>query len=373
MLDRELLPRIFISYRREDTGGWAGRVADCLIAIFGKNNIFFDVDTINPGSNFVQALNDRAANCDVLLAVIGKNWLRAEDAKGRRRLSNPEDFVRVEIAAALKRKIRIIPILVSGTRMPQSNELPADLADLAEREAVEIADNGFHSTMERLIPILIREGKRRRGVARPARPVASSRLPETPAHIRSSKARRLAVWFRTHRLISGMLFLLALLTFSPVWYRPRSSVSLAISPTAEAPAAADPLARSEPATIPSKPPADSPVPSRGPETILRDFRTVHIVTHSQQYFNDDDVRRELQTQPEFAALKVEIVDDPGAADIVLEVNHVFPGDFPFELKSRKTGEVLLSSDGTGPLRGKAGAEIIAGQFVRAVKPFRATL
>jgi hypothetical protein len=163
------------------------------------------------------------------------------------------------------------------------------------------------------------------------------------------------------------------LTFSPIWYRPRSSVSLASSQVAENPAAADALGRSEPVTIPAKPPAISPGPSSGLETILHDSKTVHIVTHSQQFFNDDDVRRELQTQPDFAALKMEIVDDPSAADIVLEVSHVFPGDFPFEVKSRKTGEVLLSSEGTGPLRGKAGAESIAGEFVRAVKPFRATL
>jgi hypothetical protein len=373
MSDRELLPRIFISYRREDTGGWAGRVADCLIAIFGKTNIFFDVDTINPGSNFVQALNVRAANCDVLLAVIGKDWLHAEDLNGRRRLDNPQDFVRVEIAAALKRQIRIIPVLVSGTRMPQSNELPADLADLAEREAVEIGDNGFHSTMERLIPILIREGKRRHAVAKPAGPVLRKKPPRTPTHVFSFEPRRIARWFRAHRLISGMLFLLALLTFSPIWYRPRSSVSLASSQVAENPAAADALGRSEPVTAPAKPQAAAPVPSSGPETILHDFKTVHIVTHGEQFFNDEDVRRELQTQPDFAALKMEIVDDPSAADIVLEVNHVFPGDFPFEVKSRKTGEVLLSSEGTGPLRGKAGAESIAGEFVRAVKPFRATL
>src|SRR5712671_6332830 len=101
--------KIFISYRREDSAGSAGRVHDRLLTEFGPDLLFMDVDTIPLGANFVKVLREEVAKCDTLLAVVGANWLDVRDEQGNRRLDNPEDFVRVEIAAALQRDIPVIP------------------------------------------------------------------------------------------------------------------------------------------------------------------------------------------------------------------------------------------------------------------------
>jgi len=110
--------RIFISYRREDTAPYAGRIYDRLVTEFGVEQVFFDIDTIPPGDDFVEVLSEKVESCDVLLAVIGKSWLTVADAAGRPRIQNPEDFVAIEIGAALRRKVRVIPLLVGGGRMP---------------------------------------------------------------------------------------------------------------------------------------------------------------------------------------------------------------------------------------------------------------
>ncbi|MEA2008972.1 MAG: toll/interleukin-1 receptor domain-containing protein, partial [Chloroflexota bacterium] len=105
---------IFISYRRVDTAYAAGRLYDRLSARFGEENIFMDVEGLDPGVNFVETIEEAVASCNVLIALIGSQWLTVKAQQGGRRLDNPEDFVRLEIAAALKRNIRVIPILVQG-------------------------------------------------------------------------------------------------------------------------------------------------------------------------------------------------------------------------------------------------------------------
>ncbi len=146
--------RIFISYRREDSAGYAGRIYDRLVTEFGFEQVFFDIDTISPGDDFVEVLSEKVESCDVLLAVIGKSWLTITDGSGRARIHHPEDFVAIEIGAALKRKVRVIPILVGGGRMPISSELPEALTPLARRQAHELADKGFVPALEKLFPIL---------------------------------------------------------------------------------------------------------------------------------------------------------------------------------------------------------------------------
>jgi len=106
--------RIFISYRRVDSAGYAGRIYDRLAARFGEDAVFMDVDDIPAGLDFVDVLQNAVQSCDALAALIGPNWLDARDDAGVRRVDNPEDFVRVEIAAALERDIRVIPVLVDG-------------------------------------------------------------------------------------------------------------------------------------------------------------------------------------------------------------------------------------------------------------------
>src|ERR1035441_10243134 len=137
------MARIFISYRREDSMAHAGRLYDRLASKFGESQVFMDIDTILPGVDFVLALENAVVSCGTLLAVIGRNWLNVTDEAGRRRIENPDDFVRIEISTALKNSIYVIPVLVGGSRMPKSDELPPDLSPLARRQAQDLPDMSF--------------------------------------------------------------------------------------------------------------------------------------------------------------------------------------------------------------------------------------
>ena len=146
--------KIFISYRRDDSAGHAGRVHDRLVAEFGRDLLFMDVDAIPLGSNFVKVLKDEVARCDVLLAVIGPQWLDARDKEGHRRLENPSDFVRVEIGAALQRDIPVIPILLEGVSVPKADELPPEMRELSSRNGLHVRHVSFHQDMDTLIRFL---------------------------------------------------------------------------------------------------------------------------------------------------------------------------------------------------------------------------
>src|SRR5262245_1761202 len=142
--------KIFINYRRDDSPGTAGRLHDRLAQTFGRNNLFMDVDHIPAGVDFVEHLHSQVAACDVFLAVIGPNWLDAKDDDGRRRFDNPDDFVTIEIAAALARKIRVIPVLVDGARTPKAEKLPDSVKPLVRRNAVEVRNTHFGRDAEAL-------------------------------------------------------------------------------------------------------------------------------------------------------------------------------------------------------------------------------
>jgi len=150
-LDNPLDGRIFISYRRTDSAGYAGRIYDRLTAHFGADAVFMDVDTIEAGVDFVEVLQNAVQSCDVLVALIGRRWLDIKDETGKRRLDNPEDFVRVEIAAALSRDIRLIPVLVDGVPMPRSTELLVNVKPLARRNALQVNHHSFNADAQRLI------------------------------------------------------------------------------------------------------------------------------------------------------------------------------------------------------------------------------
>lgn len=145
---------IFISYRREDAEGQAGRLFDDLVNDFGEDAVFMDVAGIAPGRDFRKAIDEQVSSCGVLLAVIGKNWLDAKDEHGTRRLDDPLDFVLLETASALKRDIPVIPVLVRGAVMPRAEELPADLGELAYRNAVELTHARWESDVQVLIKAL---------------------------------------------------------------------------------------------------------------------------------------------------------------------------------------------------------------------------
>jgi hypothetical protein len=143
--------KIFINYRRDDSIATAGRLHDRLAQTFGRKNLFMDVDHIPAGVDFVGYLSSQVAACDVFLAVIGPHWLDAKDDKGLRRIDKPDDFVTIEIAAALNRDIRVIPVLVDGTPMPIAAELPEALRELARRNAVDVRNTQFGRDAEVLI------------------------------------------------------------------------------------------------------------------------------------------------------------------------------------------------------------------------------
>jgi hypothetical protein len=142
---------IFINYRRDDSMGMAGRLYDRLAQAFGQENLFMDVDHIPAGVDFVNHLNNQVAACDVFIAVIGPNWLDARNEQGDRRLHVPGDFVTIEIAAALARDIRVIPVLIDGARMPKAGDLPEPLKPLVRRHAVNLRHDQFGRDAEALI------------------------------------------------------------------------------------------------------------------------------------------------------------------------------------------------------------------------------
>lgn len=146
---------IFLNYRREESQWVAGRLHDRLVAEFGKDRIFTDVDSIGPGQDFTKVLAAAVGNCRVLLAIIGQNWTNALDEAGRRRLENPHDWVRFEIETALSRAgVLVIPVLTDSAPMPQAGELPGELAQLSVRQAFKISADGFSRDAEDLIEYL---------------------------------------------------------------------------------------------------------------------------------------------------------------------------------------------------------------------------
>lgn len=145
---------IFLSYRREDSEGQAGRLYDDLVAVFGSDSVFMDVAAIQPGRDFRKSIDQSLNSCGVFLSLIGRSWLTAKDTSGQRRLDDAADFVRIETGAALKRDIPVIPVLVQGASAPKSDQLPDDLKELAFRNAVELTHPRWDSDIQVLIKAL---------------------------------------------------------------------------------------------------------------------------------------------------------------------------------------------------------------------------
>lgn len=141
---------IFISYRREDSAGFTGRLVDTLSNRFTESALFRDIDDIEVGSDFVDAIDEAVGACGVLLAVIGPRWLEAQNPRGERRLDDAQDFVRLEIAAALNRGTKVIPVLVNNAQMPAAEALPESIRDLARRHAIELTDSRWRFDVDRL-------------------------------------------------------------------------------------------------------------------------------------------------------------------------------------------------------------------------------
>lgn len=168
------MPRVFISYRRADSIAYAGRLYDRLAAAFGADQVFMDIDTLDPGVDFVEVLHRTVETCDVCLVVIGRGWTSAADERGAPRLFDAADFVALEVATALaKPDARVVPVLVGGAHMPASGELPERLQALTRRHAVELPDTGFQHAVGRLIESL--DGVARPDAPRPMPPAGRAR------------------------------------------------------------------------------------------------------------------------------------------------------------------------------------------------------
>jgi hypothetical protein len=198
--DRALsAPRVFVSYRRSDSIAHAGRLYDSLATILPEDHIFMDVDTIGPGQDFAQVIDDAVARSDVLLLVIGMHWSDATDLRGQRRLDDANDVTRQEVETALRRAVRLVPVLVQGAPMPNPSELPPSLRDLTRYNAVELSDLHWRSDFSRLVGALDRALGR--DLANSTRPASA-----TTAQASEEDKRR----YQMGTIVLGLLFVLDL-------------------------------------------------------------------------------------------------------------------------------------------------------------------
>jgi predicted ATPase len=150
---------VFINYRREDSGGHAGRLFDALSSRLSDTRVFIDIDGIAPGEDFVQAIEETLAGCHTVLVLIGRSWTTVSDEAGVTRLGKADDLVRAEIEIALRRGVRVIPVLVGGSTMPAAAELPASIAALARQNAFELSDRRWHRDVDELVTALVGGGR----------------------------------------------------------------------------------------------------------------------------------------------------------------------------------------------------------------------
>jgi hypothetical protein len=149
--------KIFVSYRRDDGAAEAGRIADRLRLHYGQESVFLDVDSIGAGRDFLGTIQSNLAASDVLLAVIGNHWLDlACPGSSRRRIDDPEDYVRLELSLALQRRVAIFPLLINDANMPLPGELPTELRALAYRQAIRITFTSFDHDVAHLLAELQR-------------------------------------------------------------------------------------------------------------------------------------------------------------------------------------------------------------------------
>jgi len=249
---------VFLSYRRDDSEGHAGRLYDRLSARF-PNQIFRDVKDLEPGVDFVDEIERKLASCSVMVLLIGPRWLSLTDATGARRIDQAADLHRLEIVTALQRKVRVIPALVGGAAMPSAEALPAELAFLARRQALPLSEVDFDHDMSRLIGVLEKE----LGEAGRSEPIHDTRAagPERPAPLAPPVAQAAPPAPRPRRLrwmVAGGAVAVVLLALAGL--ATSRNGSQAPPPPAPAPA---PVAASGPppeTAPPARPAAPKPAP-----------------------------------------------------------------------------------------------------------------
>jgi hypothetical protein len=142
---------VFINYRRGETAGEARALFNELTQTLGRDSVFMDVDTIALGRDFRQVVRERVETCDLMLALVGRDWVSSANPAGRRRLDDANDFVRIEIEAALKRNIPLTPVLVQGAQMPSPEELPETIREFAYRNGFELSHNRWESDVHEML------------------------------------------------------------------------------------------------------------------------------------------------------------------------------------------------------------------------------
>jgi hypothetical protein len=244
---------IFISYRRDDAEGQAGRLFDALTEQFGGNAVFMDVAAIEPGRDFRRAIDDQVSSCGVMLAVIGRNWLTTRSESGSRRLDDPLDFVRLETASALKRDIPVVPVLVQGARMPRAEDLPEDLKALGFRNSVELTHARWDSDMQVLVKSL--------------RPYV--RMPQEPTgpHPHSAPSAPAPMRTVTTRMVLASLAAVLVVALSGYVWSQRSKEDAVAGPTAAASTQAVPAAPTSTQAVPAAPKSAPAVESAPKESV----------------------------------------------------------------------------------------------------------
>jgi len=233
---------VFISYRREDSPGHAGRIFDNLRARLGSDVVFMDVHAIDAGVDFAEALEDAIGSCDALLAIIGPSWISATDADGRRRLDDPRDFVRIEIGGALKRNVRVVPVLVENADMPTQDDLPDEIKALTRLNAVAMRDARWDADIDALVRSV------ERLITPPGR---DERVPRDRARPGASTGRRNWLWGAA----AGTMALAAVAILGPRACAPDSNETLPATTTS-------PDTRSEPTASQLPTAQQSPPPTR---------------------------------------------------------------------------------------------------------------
>jgi hypothetical protein len=154
------MQRIFISYRRDDSAAdMTDRVYEHLVRRW-QRRVFMDIDSLKAGDLFANTIEENLQNCAVMLVMIGHYWASLTDEQGARRIDNPGDYPRMEVAAALKRGIRVIPVLVGNTPLPKREELPSDIAGLVDRQVLRLSREDFDADIERLMSSVAQDGAR---------------------------------------------------------------------------------------------------------------------------------------------------------------------------------------------------------------------
>jgi TIR domain len=241
---------IFVSYRRDDTRQAAGRLADALADRFGAKRLFRDIETIELGVDFTVALNQALASCAVMLVLIGDKWLNIQDAAGQRRLDDPADWIRQEIAIALKRGIRVVPVLVDGAQLPAETALPEELRPLVRRQALDLADGRWKGDVQRLCDTLDRLPELQRTIGPipkppPTPPPAPAPAPAPLAPVAPKSKHKL--WMGVGAGVVGAAL-----------------VSSFVNPSDPPEASPAPFIAPTPAPIPAPAPAPTPAPAPAP-------------------------------------------------------------------------------------------------------------